>query len=383
MIKRMIIMLVAAAIVFGGAIGWYFFRQNMIAQAMKNQKTPVSTISAVPVKSETWHPFLSTVGTLTAVQNVEITPQVGGIVTKLYFTSGEYVEAGAPLADMDARAQISQLNSDKAKLALAKITYQRQKRLYHTGAVPASDYDQALANMQEGQANVKYDETQISFRRIKAPFAGRVGIRQVSVGQYVTTVSGNTGPTGSPTNAFVNIQTVDPIFIDFTLPQQDLAKLYNNQEVDLKVDTYPNQVFKGKITAINAGVNEDSRMITVRASVANPKHLLYGGMFADVNVLLPTLTNAIVVPETAVTYNIFGNSVFVVTKKGNDMIAEEKFVKVGERRGNEMVITSGLKEGQTIVVAGQIKLFSGAPVKINNEGLPKATAKEITTGADS
>ncbi len=359
MAKRMTIMLIIVAIIFGGAVAWYFVRQAMIAKFLLHQKMPPAVISATQVRVETWHPYLTSIGSLKANQTVEMQPEASGTVSKIYFESGQTIKAGDPLVDLDAQPEKAKLAQDQAQLTLAKISYERTKRLYAQGAAAKQDLDKAESTYQQAIASVQYDQVLIQQKHVVSPFTGRIGIRQVNLGQYLSTM-----PNSS--SVIATIQSLDPIYVDFNLPQQNLQDLQVGQPIQITVDTYPGQTFKGQVSALNVNVDSESRMIAVRATLANPDYKLYDGMFANVRIVLPSEQQAIVVPQTAITFNLYGDLVYVVKDENGHKIAKQVFVKVGESRGDVAVIEQGLTANDTVVTAGQVKLFDGAPVVIKN-----------------
>lgn len=358
-------MLIAVGIVFGGAIGFYFFRQHMIAKVLSNMKTPPVSVAADKVTTDSWSPFFESVGTFVAPQSTSILPEQSGIVTSINFKSGEMVKKGQLLVALDTRAEHARLSSDQASLRLAKINYNRNKGLYARGAVSRQDYDTATANLQEAQAAVRADKVAISQKHITAPFSGQIGIRKVNLGEYISTMSNSS--TGIAT-----IEQINPLYIDFQLPQQYIPQLAVGQQVNVMVDSYNGETFTGKISAFSVGVDQDSRMVTVRAEVPNAQHKLRSGMFGTVRVILPEHRSIITVPQTAIAYNFYGDIVYVI-KNGK---AVQTFVEVGERRGNKVEVIKGLKPGETVVTAGQIKLFNGAPVVVIPNSNPGEGAED-------
>lgn len=355
MAKRMTIMLTAVFIIFGGAIAWYFVKNMMIAKFLAGMKYPPAAVDTATVKSSSWQPSYSSVGTLIAPQSVSVLPEVAGMVDKIYFKSGDLVQQGQLLLTLDSRQEQAKLASDQASLRLARLDYQRDRRLFSQRAVAKQTLDTSFATLQQNQAAVQGDRVAIEQKQVKAPFAGRIGITTVSLGQYV-------GPTTS-NSTIATLEQVDPLFVDFSLPQQRINDLKIGQPMQIKVDSYPNKIFNATISAIDVSVDQDSRMIKVRGVVPNGQQLLHAGMFADVEVMLPEQLAVITVPQTAITYNLYGDMIYVV----KDGKAVQTFVTVGQRRGDEVAISKGLTSGQEIVVSGQLKLFNGSPVIVTKE----------------
>ena len=365
MTKRMIIMLIVVTVVFGSVAALIIARTKIVQYFIAHQKQPPVVISAEAVKESTWQPYLTSVGTLIATQNVNITTEAAGTVTNIYFTSGDYVEQEQLLIDLDTQVEAANLANNKASLQLAKANYERETELYKSRAVPKSQLDSSLAKLEQAQASVAQTEALLQHKHIKAPFAGQLGIRQVNLGEYL--MPGN--------STIVNIQAIDPMYVEFSLPQQDLNKLTIGQTVKLHIEGIPDNVFDGKIEATNVGVDSNSRMLLVRASIPNQDKLLKAGMFADVKVMLPAQDKIITVPQTAINYNLYGDFIYVLEGYNKGLFMQElayphvkqAFVKVGQRQGDRVVIIQGLNNGDRVVTAGQVKLYNGAPVEIKND----------------
>lgn len=359
--KRMVIMIIALVIVFGGIFGWDFIKSRMIANAIAHSERPPVYVATAIAKSTTWQPIIPAVGTFVAINGVDVTSEVSGTVNKILFDSGDVVNAGQPLVKLDDSTDLQDLKNYQAQLKLAKINFERQKDLYARRATSQSLVDSAEAQYQEAQAMVGKTEVLIAKKTISAPFAGRIGIRQVNLGQYV-----------SPGTGLVTLQSFNPIHVQFSLPEQDLKNLHVGQTVEVRVDAYPDEVFKSKITAINSKVDPNTRNILIQATLPNPDHKLYPGMFANVAVLLPTENQVVTVPQTAIAYSLYGDIVYFVKQNGTNkkgqpiLVADRAFVKVGQRRGGQVAIISGVKPNQEVIIAGQLKLEPGVRIAINN-----------------
>jgi RND family efflux transporter MFP subunit len=304
---------------------------------------------------------------------------VGGLVRTIHFDSGQLVEAGVPLVELDDFVEQADLKSDIAQLKKSELDLQRQRELLARGNTPQSNYDSALASRDTAAAALERTKAQIAQKAIKAPFRGRLGIRKVSLGQYV-----------SPGTALVTLQKLDPIFVDFPVPEQSLDVLQNGQTVETQVDAFPGETFKGVIRSVDAKVSQETRNVLVRAEVANADRRLLPGMFANVNVLAGAPNEVVTLPRTAVVYSLYGDSVYVVKKAGaqpekasagasanpaaETLTAERRFVRVGETRGDRVAVTEGVKAGEEVVTTGQIKLQPNARIRIDNRAPLQAPA---------
>ena len=362
MVKRMIIMLVAVGIVLGLIFAFEgILRPMFIKKFIATLANPVQTVSAAPATLEDWQMQLRAVGSLRAVRGADLSTQVGGIVSAIHFESGAEVSEGAPLVELSSADDVAKLQSLQANAALAKVTYDRDRRQFEAHAVSQQVLDTDAQNLKSAEAQVVQQQAVVSYKFIRAPFAGKLGIRQVDVGQYV-----------SPGTALVTLQALDPIFVDFTLPQQALAQIAVGQKVMAAVDTFPGETFAGTIAAINSKVDTGSRNVQVRASLANPDHRLLPGMFAIVTINVGAPQRLVTLPQTAVTYNPYGSTVYIVDDKGKDdkgvsqLVARQVFVTTGDTRGDQVSVLKGVDAGQTVVTAGQLKLRNGSSLKIDN-----------------
>ncbi|HEY3918919.1 MAG TPA: efflux RND transporter periplasmic adaptor subunit [Stellaceae bacterium] len=364
--KRMIIMLVAVGIVLGLIFGFEWvvvpiFKQKVLAQFAN----PPQTVSTMVASTQPWQPQLKAIGSLRAVRGADLSAQVGGIVSAIHFDSGADVPAGALLIELSAADDQAKLDSLKAQAELARITYERDQRQFQAQAVSKQVVDTDAQTLKADQAQVAEQQATVDYKMIKAPFAGRVGIRQVDLGQYL-----------APGTAIATLQALDPIYVDFTLPQQALAQIAVGQKLTVQVDTYPGQTFPGTIAAINSKVDTTTRNVQVRASIANPDRRLLPGMFATVLIDVGAPQSYITLPQTAVSYNPYGNTVYLVDDKGKDdkgqqqLAARQVFVTTGDTRGDQIAVLKGVKAGDTVVTAGQIKLRNGSPLHIDNAVQP-------------
>lgn len=360
--KPLIIVVILLLVIFGGIFGFGAVRSYFMGQFFAHFALPPATISTAKVKAETWKPSISAVGSLAAINGVQVTTQQAGMVEQINFQSGQLVKKGESLIQLDDSEDLQDLKNFRAQLKLANITFERQKKLYKYGAVATSGLDQAKAGLEQAEAQANKTQIIIDKKNIKAPFAGKAGILLVNLGQYINV--------GTPV---VSLQALDPLYVNFSLPEQNLSKLYVGQPVAFTIEAHGNKVFEGKITAINSEVNSQTRNVLIQATVANPKLELYPGMFANVQVKLPQQQNVIVVPQTAITYNLYGDSVYVVEQNGTDkktgkpiLKAVTKYVTVGEKFDDSVIILKGLNAGEEVVTSGQLKLHNGSEVVINN-----------------
>ncbi len=362
MSKRMTFVIILLVVIFGGTFGFFALKQHLIKKAFQNYRPPPVTVAAIKARTSNWQPSLQAVGTLKAINGVDINSRVNGQIIAIYFKSGEIVKKGQSLIQLDDSIYQQTLKDNLAEMRLNKLNYDRQLKLYQRRATSKSELDAARAKMLQSQAKVQSARLNIQYKNIKAPFTGKIGIRNVDLGEYVT-----------PGKALASLQSMDPLYVDFELPEQYLRDVYMNQPILLSVEAYPNKKFKGQVNAINSEVDVNTRTILVRGEVPNDKNELYPGIFANVQVILPQRKNAIVIPQTAVTYNLYGDLVYVVEQKGKDkdgkpiLIVKQRFVTVGDRQNNSVVIKKGLKAGETVVISGQIKLQNNSRVIINNK----------------
>jgi membrane fusion protein (multidrug efflux system) len=357
----MAIMLIVAGLIFGGIIAFLIGRGIMIKHFMASMGQPPQTVSTTIAGLESWNPTLKAVGTLKAQKGTDIAPQLAGVVAEIPFQSDSDVKQGDLLIRLDNSDDVANLNSLKASADLARINYDRSKELVRTHAVSQAQLDTATANLKSAQAQVAAQQALVDKKEIRAPFDGHVGIRLVDLGQYLTAGQKVT-----------TLQSLDPIYVDFTLPQQNVRLAAIGQQVSLETDAFPGMKFSGKIIALDPKLDAQTRNVAVRAELSNPDHKLLPGMFASVEITLGEPQKRLTLPQTAITYNPYGDTVFLILKgkPGEDgkesLSAQQKFVKLGETRGDQVEIVSGLNEGQTVVTSGQLKLKNGTPVLINN-----------------
>ena len=360
MILRMFLMLVLVGALFGGVFGYRIHEGMQMMAHMEAMGAPVETVSTAKAAAQTWQKKFEAVGSLRASEGVEVASEVPGIVTAVNFKSGQSVKAGAVLVQLRTDDDIAKLNALKAAAKLAAINYARDKRQYKIQAVSRATVDTDKATLESDEAQVRAEEAVIAEKSITAPFDGYLGIRQVDLGQYL-----------SPGAAVATLQAVDVMYVDFFLPQQALSAVKVGQAVTLKNDTWPGRKFTGTITAINPKVDAATRNVQIRARVANADHALLPGMYATVDIDVGKPASFITLPQTAITYNPYGNTVYLAAKdKDGKLVARQVFVTTGETRGDQVQVLSGVKAGDEVVTSGQIKLRNGARIKINNKITP-------------
>jgi membrane fusion protein, multidrug efflux system len=366
----MAIMLVLVAAAFAAIFGFEAFKARMIDKAIAGLRNPPQTVSTITAATQPWQKRLEAVGSTRAEKGANLSSQVSGIVKAIHFQSGAEVEKGTLLVELEAADDIAHLQALKAAEALAQLNYDRSSHLLKTDVVSQQTADTDLATLKSDQAQVAQQQALIGYKSITAPFSGRLGIRQVDLGEYI-----------APGTSIVTLQQLDPIFVDFYLPQQALAEIKVGQAVTAEVDTYPELKFAGKILAINPLVNTASRNVQVRATFGNPDEKLLPGMFVTVDIQVGAPQHYVTLPKTAIYYNSYGDIAYVIkeghearggekgAEKGGEKqyVAQQVFVKTGETRGDQVAVLSGIEPGDVVVSAGQNKLHNGSPVLINNK----------------
>jgi multidrug efflux system membrane fusion protein len=367
--KRWLIIIGSALVLLVGVIwGFDTFRKHMIAEFFKNNKPPPTSVSVAEAKSEVLPNLLTGVGDLAAVHQVNVTTDVSGRVTEILFKPGSHVKAGDPLIQIFDAPDQSDLASYKAQTLAASLALDRAKTLAAKSFGPQATVDQAQAAYDQAQAAVAKTEAIISQKRITAPFAGELGVRLVELGQYL-----------SAGTQIVSLTDLSQLFLNFTATEKDRAVLSVGQIVRIVVDAYPGRTFEGKITTIEPQISADTRNVRIQATLANPDGILKPGMFATTTVELPPLPAVVTVPETAVDYTLYGDSVWLVKEKTEDgkttLVADRTFVKTGQRVRGRVVITSGVKPGDKVIAVGQLKLQSGSAVTISPDAPPPIPAQ--------
>jgi len=400
MTKRMKKMLIALSVIFGGIILFNLFKSFMMHRFFANFTPPAITVSSVTARKINWEPHINAVGNFVAVNGVDVNSQASGNVVAIHFDSGQYVEANKPLIDIDDSVDEATLKSNQSDLALQELNHNRQTDLFKKGATSKASVDEAQAKLLQAKALVEKTTALIRQKHITAPFSGQLGIRLVDLGQYIT--PGQT--------AIAALESMDPIYLNFYLPEQLFRHLHIGQNILFSVEQNKNLLFKGKISAINSKVDEKTHNIKVQATLANcpakaiappynspliktkkeangdkiiiscdsklnekekiHKFNFIPGMFAAIEVEEPPIPNVIVLPTTAISYSLYGNSVYLIEKdkeKPEVLVVKRVFVNTADAEGNFTVITKGIKEGQQVVSSGEFKLQDGTAVAINND----------------
>ena len=364
MAKRMILMLVLVALAIGG-LGFFKFKQfqgGMAAAA--NFAPPPVAVTTVTVKPEKWSSTFNVIGTMAAVQGVTVSADLPGTVDKIHFESGQWVKQGDILVELDTRQERAQLANMEASRDLAHINFGRMEQLVKQGVLAKSDYDTAISSQKVSDAQVAEVKATIDRKTIRAPFSGVLGIRQANIGQYLSAGS-----------AIVALQSLDPIYVNFGVPQQDAGQIKMGSTVRISSDDVKARPYTGKVTAFDSVVNESTRNIQVQATLSNPGGKLRGGMFVTVDVATGADRQVIAVPASAINYAPYGDSVYIVgdlkDPKGNTYRGvRQQFVKVAGSRGDQVAIISGLNTGDEVVSSGVFKLRNGAAIQINNKVQP-------------
>ena len=395
MFKRLVIAGTIVALFIGGI--WWFnliFKPKMIADFVSKMAPPAVTVTAEPAKLELWTDRVHAVGTLTAIEGVEVSTEVGGIVSNYYFDSGQDVEKGQRLLELDTSVEVAELKKLKAVLQEAELNQERQESLVKRDVSSHATLETAISKRDAARAEVERTEALIAQKTIDAPFAGQLGLRRVEKGQYV-----------SPGQALVWLQSLDPIWVDFPVAEGEVDKFKVGAKIELTVDTYEDKIFDGEVEAFDARLSKDNRTLMVRGTLKNPGRKLLPGMFSEVAVLAGEPKELVTVPRTAVTYSLYGDSIWVVTEAETKpdepqttsadvgtaiaadapaedaepaepaLTVEQRFVRVGPAQEHRVAIIEGLEAGELVVTSGQLKLQPGATIQIDNADALKPPAE--------
>jgi membrane fusion protein, multidrug efflux system len=364
--RRMTVMLISVFLLLGLLVGFNTLKTALITYFISSMGLPPATVSTMVVEEDEWQPTLSSVGNIRAFRGVDLSAETGGAVLNVFVKSGMDVKKGDLLIQLNDVSDVAQLNSFRAMADLAKVINERDKQQLAIQAISKNVFDTSAADAKSKAAQVEQQAALVAKKNIKAPFSGRVGIIAINPGQYV-----NAG------DKMLTLQTLDPIFVDFTLPQSTAGMIQVGQEIEMKADAFKDAGFKGKITAVSPKVELNTRNMQIEAMVSNPDKKVLPGMFANVTINLGDRVKYLTLPQTAITYNPYGSTVFIARKtdrkdkQGKALIeAEQVFVTTGLTRGDQVAIVKGLEPGVMVVTSGQLKLKNGTPLIINNQVQP-------------
>jgi membrane fusion protein (multidrug efflux system) len=369
MTKRMLIMLAAVGILFGGIFGYKAFKAHMMNKYMAAGQVPPVAVTTVRAEYLPWQPQLKAVGSLRAARGVDVTSEIAGLVRTIHFKSGDEVKAGQLLVQLNADSDLAQLRSLEAAAELADTVFERDKKQFDAKAISKAALDADAADFKSKRAQVAQQAALVAKKTILAPFGGRLGISIVNPGQYV-----------NPGDKIVTLQALDSIYADFYLPQQEISRISLGQGVVVTTDTYPGRTFSGKTTAISPKVDSDTRNVQIEATIANKEHELLPGMYAKAEIKAGAVQRYLTLPQTAVTFNPYGETVFIVEESGKGpdgkpmLTVRQTFVTTGPTRGDQIAVLKGIKAGDTVITSGQLKLKNGSKVIINNEIHPSNEA---------
>jgi membrane fusion protein (multidrug efflux system) len=383
MILRFFLVGIGLIIVVGALVGMNVMRDQGVAAFFASQQMPPVPISATKAEAKTWTDYLEGIGSVSAVEGIELASEVAGTVKSIDFKPNDTIQAGQRLVQLDDSIDQADVRLYQAAIDLAQRVLDRVSSLRSRGNAPQADLDSANAELLKAQAQLARAQATIDKKAVMAPFAGIVGIRKIDIGRYV-----------APGDALVTLQRLDQVYADFTLPEQAFSRISHGQKVEVRADAFPDEVFRGEVSGIEPVVDSASRMVKVRATIDNPGLKLRPGFFANVRLILPERPNVVTVPQTAITFSLYGDTVFVIREKqagagqqqpadqpaekpaasgdgsqppaGPQLAVEQVFVRVGKRQGNIAEIIEGVKAGDQVVTSGQLKLQNGFPVVIDN-----------------
>lgn len=364
--RRMTIMLCGVFLLLGLIFGFNQLKTFMIKHFIAGMGLPPATVSTMVVETTAWQPKLSSVGNVRAFRGVDLSTEIGGLVQAVPIKSGMDVKEGDLLIKLNDASDVAQLNSLKALADLAKVINERDRQQLEIQAISKNVFDTSKADAKSKQAQVEQQMALVAKKNLKAPFSGRVGIVMINPGQFV-----------NPGDKLLTLQTLDPIFVDFNLPQSNAEQIQVGQEIVVTTDAFKGSSFTGKVTAVSPKVDTNTRNIQIEAQLANPDKKILPGMFANVNIKLGDEVKMLTLPQTAVTYNPYGSTVFIAKPTGKKdkqgkpaFEAQQVFVTTGPTRGDQVAILKGVEEGATVVTSGQLKLKNGTPLIVNNKVLP-------------
>ena len=363
--KWTFVMLLIALALFGSVISWNLYKQKMIAEFMANRPEAEFPVTVVDTKTSDWIPTIQAIGFIEPNQGVNIANEVAGKIDSITFDSGTKVKKGQLLVSLDSDVERANLKSSQAKLNAAKSKFLRYEALYKKNAVSKEALDESEASYSSLLADIESQKATIARRNITAPFDGEIGLRNVFLGEYL-----------SAGTAIVRLEDTSVMRLRFTVPQTQISKVYLGQEVEIFVDAYPETAFNGKISAIEPAVNYQSGLIQIQADIPNNESQLRSGMFARANVILPTIKDQITVPQTAITFTLYGDNIYLVSEDENgDLRVTQSVVKVGERIDAIAHILEGVKVGDKVVTSGQVRLSNHAKIRVIENDTLKVPAE--------
>ena len=351
--KKWILMLSIVLILFGSVFGYRMYDIQKQMEKFANMPEPSFPVTVTEVNTVDWVPVIEAIGFIEPNQGVTVANETSGVIDQIPFESGTQVKEGQPLVLLDSAVEKANLKSAQAKLPAAQAKYKRYQGLYKKGSISKEAYDEAEANYFSLRADIESLKAAIDRREIKAPFAGVVGIRNVYLGQYLQAGTD-----------IVRLEDTSVMRLRFTVPQTDISRINMGQQVDISVDSYPETTFTGSITAIEPAVNVQSGLIQVQADIPNSDGKLRSGMFARANIILPKLENQVTLPQTAITFTLYGNNVYIVSEEDGEKRVKQHVVKVGERAKDIVHVLDGVKPGDVVVTSGQIRLSNNAKVRV-------------------
>ena len=379
---RMVVMLIGVTVLIGAIVGWNTFTAAQMKASMGTGGIPPATVSTTVARAQDWHENLGAVGTLRAFRGVDVSTEIAGLVSKVNFASGRDVESGTVLLELTSDVERAQLEALKVAAELAKTTLARDREQFTVQAVSQATIDNDEADLRSKTAQMTQQQATLEKKTIRAPFGGRLGISTVAPGQYL-----NAG------DKIVPLQAIDPIYVDFYLPQQQISQVKRGQEVTVTSDAWPGREFNGKLSAINSTIDPSTRNIQVEATISNPQRDLLPGMYTKVNIQTGSTQRFITLPQSAILHNPYGEAIYLAqppapakaeagaatsnaAKKGGtaaaELVASQVFVTLGPTRGDQVAILKGIEEGATVVTSGQMKLRNGTPLVVNNAVTPRS-----------
>jgi membrane fusion protein (multidrug efflux system) len=360
---RFIIMLVAVGVLLGLVVGWNLFKGYMIRKVMSQNALAPETVTTTTAEYSDWQPEIGALGSVRAVRGVDVTTELAGLVRSVRFRSGEDAKEGQVLVELNADTDIAQLRALEAAAELSATVYARDHVQFEAQAISQAQLDADQADLKNRRAQAAAQAATVAKKTLRAPFAGRLGITTVNPGQYL-----------NPGDKVVTLQTIDPIYVDFWLPQQELGRVRVGQKVELTADAYPGEKFTGSITAIDPRVDPATRNFQTEALIGNSAQHLTPGMFAHVAIAAGSPRRYLTLPQTAISYNPYGATVFLAQRTGGastSLVARQTFVTLGSTRGDQVAVLTGIGRSDQVVTSGQLKLKNGTPLKVDNRVLPK------------